>query len=559
MPHRPGFLIPNSGDVAAGMNRQAEPDAGDFSVLGTNDYGILTGFDFTIVGGSLRVNTVSGVNVALIDGEIYRMNNSQGGPANLSVALARGTAGLDRFDLVVFDRVAGLTVLSGTPDDAAPVFPFLPATCVPIASVWVPSSVTDPISLSASYVVDKRRWLLNGARGTQPADGIFLDNRIDGEDVSSFRVFGDGTTKFGKNITFKPQYPTDGPKLVVDGGDMVEFQTTVSITESLTVTKKVTAGEEVRGSNILVDYLDVGAPPDTEGSTGSIFQETRTGRLYIKQPESEAHPNGHWAEVMADEYPPGTIISTLLSGPAALLHLPDTSWLLCDGRQINADSAPRLRDAFPQWVNAGILTLPDLRDTFLGSSFGHGEQLGKSYGKNVNKLTAAQLAPHTHLSSGSTLPAPSHSHGTNLDTYPAGGHTHSITGAGIHQHYIPDPTHVHIGADHGSLTGLGTFTYFIEQRWGGRYVLDLHPAGAGHGTVVDITDRTMPAKTGITNTANDGDHGHSASGVADHRHTLNLAPDGGHSHVLPAENTVGTSVDIENRPKFTVVNWYIKA
>ena len=63
--HRSGYIIPNASD--ADINSlQAEPDAGDFSILGNNTFGVLSGGVCTDGGGT-------GISVSagafLIDGE----------------------------------------------------------------------------------------------------------------------------------------------------------------------------------------------------------------------------------------------------------------------------------------------------------------------------------------------------------------------------------------------------------------------------------------------------------------------------------------------------------
>jgi hypothetical protein len=120
-------------------------------------------------------------------------------------------------------------------------------------------------------------------------------------------------------------------------------------------------------------------------------------------------------------------------------------------------------------------------------------------------------------------------------------------------------THIHDGADHGSLTGLGTRCNFIAQMWGGDHVLDLHPADAGHGTVVSLSYQTMPAYSGINRTNSDGNHAHPIKTDGTHDHLLNLAVEIDHKHDLPAESAVGSNVSFDNRPSFINVNWYIKA
>jgi hypothetical protein len=270
---------------------------------------------------------------------------------------------------------------------------------------------------------------------------------------------------------------------------------------------------------------------------------------------------------MKDEYPPGTLIASLLDSNFADLWL-GTSWVICQGQTITNGQTmyPNLARAFPSWQRSGgALRMPDLKNSFLGSSSAAilgAEAIG---GGNMTTLTPANLPAHKHFGTvGSNAPsqtvgAGQHSHSASSVTGASGAHAHGMDVSGQHAHSIPDVTHIHDGADHGSLTGLGTRCNFIAQMWGGDHVLDLHPADAGHGTVVSLSYQTMPAYSGINRTNSDGNHAHPIKTDGTHDHLLNLAVEIDHKHDLPAESAVGSNVSFDNRPSFINVNWYIKA
>lgn len=567
MAHRSGFIVPNAGDVdpVHGSNRQAEPDAGDFSVLGTENYGILTGFNFTIDAGDFKLNTTSQINVAVLDGQIIKVDNIKAG-------LSGGAPDFGRFDLVVLYSDGLLSVIPG-PLNLNPKFPELPDGCVLIASVWVPKLVLRE-DLTLANTVDKRRWILNGARGAVEGSNTFIENRSYDDPSklgqTTFKVTGSGNVQIGTRVSLTPAYAEGDAQLRVGSHDNSDFtfqiQGDTSISKNLDVTGKVAAVQTVTGINLISAGLSDGTPPDTAGLTGSLWQDTTNGRIYFKRPPTPQRVNGYWAEIYADEYPPGTIISTLLTGSAANEYL-SGSWILCDGREVEAAQYSNLAGAFPGWVlpawtpgedlvlGVHQLSVPDLRGKFLGGASGveYNDEVGTIAGKNINNLTPAQLAGHRHLAGPNTAEGGGHNHGGGT-TGPAGSHSHSMALSGKHIHHLTDPGHVHLGADHG----MGTLGHFIQMRWGGKYMVDLYPADTGHGPVVDISDRTLSSYTGIQNTDNDGLHSHPLNTEPNHTHSLNIDPATPHYHALPQESTVGQSANIDNRPSHLVVNWYIK-
>ena len=541
MANRPGFIIPNAGDVSLGLNRQAEPDAGDFSILGSENYGVLTGFDFTVSASLFQINTSSAINVAVIDGVIYRTGN-------LSVGLTAGGVS-DRFDLVVYTPLSvndnKLSLITGPVSDH-PTFPDIPAGALVIAAITVPAGIATSLILP-THVVDKRRWMLNGARGAVPLDGTFLENRyepLDGNPESTtYKVLGDGTTNIG-HFSIAPVFADGGVELQISGGIVRFMYDKVAINGDLDVGGHVTAGGVVNGSNLITAAI-AGTPPSDAGSTGSLFQDTVHGRVYVKR------PNGQYAEIYADEYPPGTLIASLLSGQAAVDYL-SGSWLECNGASWPAADYPRLAAAFPNWVFGDKIATPNLKGKFLGSE--DGGVVGNMYGANNQFLTLGNLPSHSHLTGGSTTGAGGHNHGSNVSGG-GGGHTHAMGVGGQHQHHITDPGHVHNGAEHG----INVPSPFVHMTWGGAYTIDVWPAGAGHGPVVDFSWYTVYAYTNITQTDNDGMHSHQLDTKPDHTHSINLNPVLDHTHALPTENAVGQNQSFDNRPAFISVAWYVKA
>ena len=107
--HRPGFVIPNASDSGISF-RQAEPDAGDFVVLGSGNFGVLDGYDLAVSPGSVSIG--SATNRAVVNGNI--VTTAQG--SSLSI---RSSGSSDRLDLVGVDASGNLVLLEGTASDDA--------------------------------------------------------------------------------------------------------------------------------------------------------------------------------------------------------------------------------------------------------------------------------------------------------------------------------------------------------------------------------------------------------------------------------------------------------
>ncbi len=151
-----GFSIPNAG--TASFIQQAEPDAVDIDTLtlGFADSGVVSGCGVTY-------NSVLTVTVAAGTMKWAGTNAAVAG-GNLTVGAA--DPGLARFDLIVVNSSGTHSVVAGTAA-ATPVFPAIPATSVPLASVFVPAAAT---TLSANNIIDKRVILTTSGATVTVAD-----------------------------------------------------------------------------------------------------------------------------------------------------------------------------------------------------------------------------------------------------------------------------------------------------------------------------------------------------------------------------------------------------
>jgi hypothetical protein len=523
MAHRPGFLIPNSNDPIVSY-RQAEPDAGDFSVLGNDRYGVFYGC-------LLAVNTLSlaltgGPHIVMSNGTILVIESAA------EITLNTGSS-TDRFDLVGWDTTSSaLTVVPGAPVDD-PTFPDLPADFVLFAAAFVPAGAS---SITASNVIDKRVLLLNGARGAAAADAMFLQNRIPGVGVG-FQALGDGSMSWSDGIV---SLALTDDQLTVSGRALRALNG-LNVTGAVTVTGPATVSGVLTASN----YKRGAGDPNglsISGEYGDEFSNTLTGQKYIWRGEEVG-----WAEIYADEYPPGTIISSLLTGTAAATHM--VGWIpLLGGTFSDAEMGriPDLGEPFSAWDNGnGTWTVPNLTSKFLG-----GGTPGDLGGANQVVLSVAQLPSHQHFG-GAGATGSGGGHGHTIAVSGGGDHVHTV-GSGSHSHTVSDPGHFHNG-NHGD----NVPTNFIVAEWGGVNKIDGPFHDTSHTWSVGPAIKTTINTTGVTIPAS-GAHSHTVAQAGSHTHTATVTSAGAHTHTFPTETAVGQGNPVSTVPAHLGVTYYVK-
>jgi hypothetical protein len=532
MAHRPGFVIPNASDGLVSF-RQAEVDAGDTSILGNERYGVLYGCELNVTSLSLALG--SGPHVIVADGQVYRID-----AAGEQVTLNTGSS-TDRFDLVGWDLDApGLIVVAGTPT-GDPKFPFIPDRFVPFAAVYVAAGAT---SITSGNVIDKRRLILNGARGAVDATEVFLKNINSATGSTRYEVLGNGSTRWDNNAVSLGY--VDG-SLTVQGSPLSALSG-LSVTGELSVTGTVAATGNLTAKNFKRGSGDpTGA--GVLGIPGDEYSRTDTGQKYIYRSGGIG-----WAEIYADEYPPGTIISSLLTGTDAETHM--AGWLPLLGGTFTAAQMGRLADMgapFSTWKNEtppGELetwTVPNLTDKGL-----LGGTPGAIGGSNNVTLTEANLPSHKHFSGTTTTSAGGHDHSGVTTTGNAGSHNHVVS-EGAHSHAVNDPGHLHYG-NHG----VNSRTNFVVWFWGGKSKLDSAAgADASHTQSVEGVPWTSWEQTGIT-IPSGGAHTHRVSSAGDHNHSVNIGAVSGHTHSLPTESAVGSGAEVNITPAHLRVTYYVK-
>jgi hypothetical protein len=524
MAHRAGFLIPNASDVGVVSYRQAEPDAGDFSILGNDRYGVFYGCGLTSSG--LTLALTDGPHIILVDGVVQLL------PSTGSVTINTGST-TDRFDLIGWDVAASdLTVIAGVPVDD-PKFAEIPDGVVVIAAVYVAAGAS---SINNSNVIDKRRLLLHGARGAAAGNETFLYNLLPSGQIG-FSATGSGTLGWDDNSV---SLGITGNKLTVNGkrfhaSSGLDVTGSIEIDGSATVSGVLAASNYKRGAG---DPTAAGVA----GVPGDEYSRTDTGQKYIYRSGGIG-----WAEIYADEYPPGTIIASLLTGPAAETHM--AGWLPLNGQPVNDADVGRLPDLgspFSSWNNGnGTWTMPDLSGKVL-----LGGVPGATGGTGAVVLTEANLPPHKHFGgAASTGAGGGHTHPGSTSS--AGGHNHEVTG-GSHSHTVNDPMHAHSG-NHGN----NVATPFIVAEWNGQNKLDGPFNDSSHTWSVGPSNFTTLNKTGIT-IPTGGAHSHSVSSVAGHTHAVSVSSVGAHSHSFPEESPVGSGKPLNVVPPHLAVTYYVK-
>lgn len=527
-----GFLVPNSADTN-GAYAQAEPDAVDWLVAANQKSGVLLGCEFSVTGGNF--NVLSTQNVVVNGDSIQSFSNT-------SVGLQGGGSD-DRFDLVVWNGT-DLALIVGTVS-SDPVFPALPDGAVLIAAVHVPAGTAN-VALTIANTVDKRKFLLDGARGSADTTEVFLRN-VGPDGVVTFTVFGDGKIEWG--ASGGPNVYHSGTDLIIDAATST-FQGAIeagsaSISGSVTATGLVTGSNIVRGNG-----SPSGSAPD-----GTIYQRTDEGAVYVYNSAINGGSGG-WQLIEADEYPIGTVITSFRDD----LSVGDPTWAKLDGSTITdfregffdmAASLPNVFTVSGTYGDDAQVELPNMADYFIAGA-GPG-QIGTEGGENQKTLDVSEIPSHKHFSSSATSTGGAHTHTATITA--AGSHTHVTSGSGAHTHPITDPGHRHNGMNP---YGNDTPTYFCGAVWGGNNKLDAHFSDASHTWTVDMSISTVKAYTGIT-IPSSGSHSHQISSAGQHTHPISVAADGsGHTHSLPTESLIGGSQPFDNRPQFMRLNYYVK-
>lgn len=427
------YTIPN--DAVAAFADEAQPDAGDFVILGSTS-GVVSG-------GAVTAN---GVNMTLTAASSFVLVNgtplvNAGGSAVIGAASAN-----PRWDLVYINASNVITVLAGTPTATNPQLPILdPTTGVVLAAIYIPTGTS---ALVANNVIDKRRSMAAAWERILTAVGdTFVRARVNADSTDRLKVTGDG-----KHVWTSGASGTPAPALGFDGtlggllltgkfGSVASVATETPLTvtgagsQSVDLVKVrnstptdlvvITAAGNLTAVNI---KRGTGAPNGAVvGNVGDIYMQTDgsvAATLWIK--ETGNGNNSGWNAsgttsaglvLGGGQCPTGTIMeysaSTLPGG-----------WLWCDGAAqsrttFSALNALYAADGYPWGAGNGSTTFntPDKRGlvTAGASNFGANGSVGGNgrlvqgvagvFGEQVHQLSIGEVPPvsdsgHVHQQHG---------------------------------------------------------------------------------------------------------------------------------------------------------------
>lgn len=535
---RDGFIIPNASTYAPDY-QTAQPDQGDFVILGNSQYGVISGCKVSLSGGGVTVGGTAGVpDILVVGGKVRTL----GAASNLSIT--GPDASNPRFDLVVYSLTsslfgtAGVGVVTGVAS-INPVFPDVSDVTV-LAAVYVPPASGS----STKRVIDKRNFLQTtltyvGAAG-EDASLVNLVDRKNSSGTTTFHIDGNG-------------------KVFWENGSAIGQNGTANlqVTGSLSVPNVVASNQvTVSGNNVITEgKISWGtSTPSASGAAdrGRIFINTNTGDVSVYK--NTVGSSYDWIR-LETAVPTGTVIQSFVE-PSVMNG---QGWLLLDGSAHHKDDAPGLWNAFPTWRSGAgdvYVTLPNMTGRFpLGNAAAGYGQVGDTHGLPNSyadgsisvTISENQMPTHSHRTSNSTS-TESHAHGSVISNQ-TGSHSHGgKTGQdGLHNHGINDPGHTHYFFPTPSV---------VLSSPGSKYQID---GPYNDNTHVDVTDVSNPLHnvTGIT-IRDSIKHDHTINPAGDHFHTFTIPLGGEHSHTLPPHSPKGGNQPITITPPSMNIYFYIK-
>lgn len=525
---RDGFLIPNASTYAPDY-QTAQPDQGDFVILGNSQYGVVSGCKVALSGGSgvsIGADTPEYENILVVDGKLRLL----GAVPPLSIKSADATK--PRFDLVVYSLASGPQVLTGTPS-ANPVFPDIDTGVTVLAAVYVPAGTG-----STKRVIDKRNFLQTTVSAVgADATVDLVSNRDTVSDAALFHIDGTGKIEWGTTSAIEQ-----------DSTAHLKVTGSISVPDLAADTSITVDGNEV----ITEDRISWGTTQPTgltAADKGKVFVNTNTGDVEVYRSTDDGF---QWI-ALETAVPPGTVIQSFVDKDT----MRDYGWLLLDGSTYTKVEAPNLWNFFISWRSGDNVVLPDMTGRFpLGNaSVGYGN-VGDTHGdasatgSTTFTISESQMPSHSHRS-GNRTGDESHSH-TESVTTPSGSHNHgnATQSGGGHFHTITDKNHSHPML----------FADFIVTRYDGEgdSCLDIKFVDQSHHWVTQTANRTFESGTGITSTNPTSGHTHGIPEGGQHTHSVTISNSGSHSHSIPEHSPKGGGQPITLTPPSMNIYFYIK-
>jgi microcystin-dependent protein len=540
-----GMTVPNLPD-AGGYGDIAEPDAGDFEILGDRRFGVISGGLVTQTGSPSMAVAVASVT-AIVDGQV--VTNAGG-----TVAIAAAGAN-PRFDLITIDGSGALVRIAGDSGSSNARYPAWDRARTVIAAVYVPNGAS---SITNAMVVDKRIFVEPTVvrRAAGATDTVVDIGTTDG--TRNFKIDAAGKLTWEGGATdLSLAHTVVSDEFLAFMGSLVA-QAVNDATATLVL--KAKAGQsanllEFRSSaDALLASVDVngtanwgsaflsgsGSPEGVvTAPVGTLYRQTDSdataNRSHLWTKETGSGNTG-WVGIM--EYnPPLLTIPVGMVMPYGGLSTP-TNFLTCDGAAHSRTTYSALFAIIGTSYGAGdgstTFNVPDLRGrTVYGYDATQTEfnALGKTGGAKTVSLVLNEMPSHAH--------ANTHDHAASSTTT-NGSHTHGVTDAG-HFHYMATP--------YGTVDVRGAG---IVVRWNtvesGTWWAALEGTGSKPGGAMQINHQgasgvyTETKQAGIT-LGTDGGHGH----------TVDLPTYTGNT------DSQGGGAAHQNMPPFITMQYVIKA
>jgi len=549
MTPRDGFIIPNANTYAPDF-QTAQPDQGDFVILGNSRYGVISGCKVEQTSGT-AVSVGSGtINVLNFNGTIVPVNSA----SSLSVDSLSGGSN-SRFDLVAYYEGA-FKIVKGTAS-VNPVFPDVLDEMVVLAALYLKPNNT-------FVVIDKRNFLQPSAVSVDSTQDIVTTNKSTGSGSSlkkKFTIAHDGA------ISWSDATNNNSPDASVTRtgvGEITVSNTLKATNISATGSIKLNGYDAVTSQRI---KWTADASSFTSPVSGDVHIDTDTGLASI-------YTAGAWSQ-LSIEPPTGSVIMSFNTNM--------TGWLKLDGSVYQNTSAQALYDLFPAWrvtSSAGTtfstsgewLKLPDMRKRFpigatANSNIANPTTVTATDGSVSFNLDVSQLPSHRHQDVSATNTLANTASTTTQTTVANGAHTHSgSTDTYQHNHTLnSNAQHNHFSTEDGNLAKpivtsdynkeVDTPTGTVPEGYISKY--QTSTPSATSIWVRTTNNLTSTNSTGITSPVSSNTHSHTILSDGSHTHNVNVDLSA-HTHPLPAHSAVGSGAAITIAPPSLSIDFYIK-
>lgn len=456
------MLVRNLSD--AGSLDEAEPDAGDFAILGQDNSGVISGGEVTATSPEGMSVNVAAARV-VINGTPYSFDAT-------SLTLNASSGAANRFDLVGW-TASGPSFITGTAS-ANPEFPdFSPLTFVAGAAVYVGQSVT---TIAQERITEKIHSVLASFKRQYTTEDDVVVELSTPAQISGFQILANGRLKwvdsvlrrtaaqameFLTSLTVKQPVATAAALIVRAAAGATSAHTVLRVESSGGTSLATVAGD---GRFQAPNYRRGSGNPNgfASGIVGDEYVDTTaTNPNLMKWMKTTSSGTSGWVSVrsyVANEsaLPTGALLpwTGLTTDPIP------TGFSLCNGANLAVNASTQaLADLIGTRFGtapAGFVTLPDLRNRVVAGAStvtiaGIGTLgVGTVLGDNVRTIGIEHMPWHDHVAHD-----PGHAH-------PQPGPYWYYRGSAYHNNWHPAHSssalpHLYAepwGFDHTAVTGV---------------------------------------------------------------------------------------------------------